>query len=91
GQIMEAAKAGTLGNDELLNFLIQELVVGHMSQSDRGYFALIKQEQGQPSARRRRASRQGDNSTRKQGNNNASGQDDHHTKVPATHDCDHHK
>jgi hypothetical protein len=35
---MAAAQAGTLGNDALLNFIIQELVVGHMSQADRRYF-----------------------------------------------------
>ena len=38
GQLMAAAQAGTLGNDALLNFIIQELVVGHMSQADRRYF-----------------------------------------------------
>ncbi|WP_324039487.1 diguanylate cyclase domain-containing protein [Aeromonas dhakensis] len=41
-QLMTAARAGTLGNDELLNFIIQELVVGHMSQADRRYFPLMK-------------------------------------------------
>lgn len=41
-QLMTAARAGTLGNDELLNFIIQELVVGHMSQADRRYFPLFK-------------------------------------------------
>ncbi|MCJ8236336.1 diguanylate cyclase [Aeromonas veronii] len=41
-QLMNAARAGTLGNDELLNFIIQELVVGHMSQADRRYFPLLK-------------------------------------------------
>lgn len=41
-QLMTAARAGELGNDELLNFIIQELVVGHMSQADRRYFPLIK-------------------------------------------------
>jgi hypothetical protein len=39
---MTAARAGELGNDELLNFIIQELVVGHMSQADRRYFPLMK-------------------------------------------------
>ncbi|MNF00157.1 hypothetical protein D3C80_1989440 [compost metagenome] len=38
---MAAARAGTLGNDELLNFILQELVVGHMSQADRRYFPLF--------------------------------------------------
>lgn len=42
GQLMAAAQAGTLGNDALLNFIIQELVVGHMSQADRRYFPLMK-------------------------------------------------
>ena len=37
-----AARAGTLGHDELLNFIIHELVVGHMSQADRRYFALFE-------------------------------------------------
>ena len=41
-QLMTAARAGTLGNDELLNFIIQELVVGHMSQADKRYFPLFK-------------------------------------------------
>jgi len=41
-QLMTAARAGELGNDELLNFIIQELVVGHMSQADRRYFPLMK-------------------------------------------------
>ena len=41
-QLMTAARAGTLGNDELLNFILQELVVGHMSQADRRYFPLFK-------------------------------------------------
>ena len=41
-QLMNAARAGTLGNAELLNFIIQELVVGHMSQADRRYFPLLK-------------------------------------------------
>ncbi|MDM5139629.1 diguanylate cyclase [Aeromonas bestiarum] len=41
-QLMTAARAGALGNDELLNFIIQELVVGHMSQADRRYFPLMK-------------------------------------------------
>ncbi len=40
-QLMAAARAGTLGNDELLNFILQELVVGHMSQADRRYFPLF--------------------------------------------------
>ncbi|WP_429011899.1 diguanylate cyclase domain-containing protein [Aeromonas veronii] len=44
GQLLHAAKAGTLGNDELLNFIIQELVVGHMSQADRRYFPLFRSE-----------------------------------------------
>lgn len=41
-QLMAAARAGTLGHDELLNFIIHELVVGHMSQADRRYFALFE-------------------------------------------------
>ena len=44
GQLMAAAQAGTLGNDALLNFIIQELVVGHMSQADRRYFPLFRSE-----------------------------------------------
>lgn len=41
-QLLQAARAGTLGNDALLNFIIQELVVGHMNQADRRYFPLMR-------------------------------------------------
>lgn len=50
GQLLHAARAGTLGNDELLNFIIQELVVGHMSQADRRYFPLFRSERSVPVA-----------------------------------------
>ncbi len=50
GHLLHAAKAGTLGNDELLNFIIQELVVGHMSQADRRYFPLFRSERSVPVA-----------------------------------------
>ena len=49
-QLLLAAKAGTLGNDELLNFIIQELVVGHMSQADRRYFPQFRPERCLPIA-----------------------------------------
>lgn len=47
-RLLQAAKAGTLGNDELLNFIIQELVVGHMSQADRRYFPLFRPDRSLP-------------------------------------------
>lgn len=41
-RLLAAARSGELGGDQLLNFVIQDLVVGHMSQCDRRYFSLVR-------------------------------------------------